>query len=133
MEDSKCSSVPMQEKANLSKAQGEKTPSESAKQSTIAMYYIEAEYIAAAEASMEVVWMRKKFIDEHGNVVPTNKKPMEMLCDNIAAIAIANDPGIMKKVHTNDNVADPFTKPMQYTKRSENAMGIEIRPASSFM
>ncbi|GKB44367.1 hypothetical protein Tco_0889309 [Tanacetum coccineum] len=196
MEDSKCGSVPMQEKPDLSKAQGEKTPSEvnlnfskilvkltglmlkayrrggeygllnffkvsktsslkepsgvmiylamkiisrwiererdttiyigsvwgvytiptryqipigyvfmlnvgfmdwkSAKQSTIAMYSVEAEYIAAAEASMEVVWMRRKFIDGHGNVMPTNKRPMEMLCDNIAAIAIANDPGIMK-------------------------------------
>ncbi|GKA88198.1 hypothetical protein Tco_0809962 [Tanacetum coccineum] len=28
MEDSKCGSVPMQEKPDLSKAQGEKTPSE---------------------------------------------------------------------------------------------------------
>nr|GEW71092.1 hypothetical protein [Tanacetum cinerariifolium] len=49
----------------------------------------------AAEASMEVVWMRK-FINGHGNVVPTNKRPMEMLCDNISAIAIANDLIIIK-------------------------------------
>nr|GEX40199.1 hypothetical protein [Tanacetum cinerariifolium] len=55
----------------------------------------EAEYIAAVEASMEVVWMRK-FIDGLGNVVPSNKIPMEMLCDNEPAIAIANDPSILK-------------------------------------
>ncbi|GJR58567.1 retrotransposon protein, putative, ty1-copia subclass [Tanacetum coccineum] len=111
----------------------------SAKQSTTAMSSTEAEYIAAAEASMEAVWMRK-FIDGLGNVMPSNKRPMEMLCDNEPAIAIANDPGILKgarhfqrkyhyireviqereivlkKVHTDDNVADPFTKPMPFNK-----------------
>nr|GEW21424.1 hypothetical protein [Tanacetum cinerariifolium] len=51
-----------------------------AKQSTTAMSSTEAEYIAAAEASMAVVWMRK-FIDGLGDVVPSNKRPMEMLCD----------------------------------------------------
>nr|GEU91562.1 hypothetical protein [Tanacetum cinerariifolium] len=35
----------------------------------------EAEYIAAAEASIEAVWIRK-FIDGLGNVVPSNKRPM---------------------------------------------------------
>ncbi|GKF26346.1 hypothetical protein Tco_0082240, partial [Tanacetum coccineum] len=50
----------------------------------------EAEYIAAAEISMEAVWMRK-FIDGLGGVVPSNKIPMKMLCDNEPAIAIAND------------------------------------------
>ncbi|GKA40772.1 hypothetical protein Tco_0733365 [Tanacetum coccineum] len=65
------------------------------KQSTIAMSSIEAEYIATSKDSMEVVWMRK-FIDGLGNVVPTNKEPMEMLCDNMGVIAIAIHPGIMK-------------------------------------
>ncbi|GKF45587.1 hypothetical protein Tco_0135389 [Tanacetum coccineum] len=55
----------------------------------------EAEYIVAAEASMEAVWMRK-FIDGLGGVVPSNKRPMEMLCDNKPAIAITNDPRILK-------------------------------------
>ncbi|GJZ51588.1 retrotransposon protein, putative, ty1-copia subclass [Tanacetum coccineum] len=69
----------------------------SAKQSTIAMSSTEAEYIATAEVSMEAVWMRK-FIDGLGDVMPSNKRPMEMLCDNTPAIAIANDPGIIKGV-----------------------------------
>ncbi|GJX47315.1 retrotransposon protein, putative, ty1-copia subclass [Tanacetum coccineum] len=51
------------------------------KQSTTAMSSIEEEYIVAAEASMEAVWMRK-FIDGLGDVMPSNKRPMEMLCDN---------------------------------------------------
>ncbi|GKA36645.1 hypothetical protein Tco_0723210 [Tanacetum coccineum] len=67
----------------------------SAKQSTTAMSSTEAEYIAAAEASMEAVWMRK-FIDGLGGVMPSNKRPMEMLCDNEPALAIASDPGILK-------------------------------------
>ncbi|GKE22647.1 hypothetical protein Tco_1434159, partial [Tanacetum coccineum] len=67
----------------------------SAKQSTIALSSTEAEYIAAAEASMEVVWMMK-FINGLGNVVPSNQRPMEMLCDNKPVIVIANDPRILK-------------------------------------
>nr|GEU96482.1 zinc finger, CCHC-type [Tanacetum cinerariifolium] len=116
----------------------------------------EAEYIAAAEASMESVWMIK-FIDGHGNVVPSNKRPMEMLCDNEPAIVIANDPKILKgprhfqrkyhytreviqeheivlkKVHINDNVAGPFTKLTSFNKHFEHAMAIKIVPASSLM
>ncbi|GJW92835.1 retrotransposon protein, putative, ty1-copia subclass [Tanacetum coccineum] len=115
-----------------------------------------AEYIAAAEASMEAVWMRK-FSDGLGDVVPLNKRPMEMLYDNEQAIAIATDPDILKearhfqkkydyihkviqereiflkKVHTYDNVADPFTKPMSFNKHFEHAMVIGIVPASSLM
>ncbi|GJW31248.1 retrotransposon protein, putative, ty1-copia subclass [Tanacetum coccineum] len=53
---------PIMEKPNYRKSQGAKTPTESAKQSTNAISSIEAEYIDAAEASMEAIWMRK-FID----------------------------------------------------------------------
>ncbi|GJY81513.1 retrotransposon protein, putative, ty1-copia subclass [Tanacetum coccineum] len=67
----------------------------SAKQSTTDMSSTESEYIAAIEALMEVVWMRK-FIDGLGDVVPLNKRPMEMLCENAPIIAIAADPGILK-------------------------------------
>ncbi|GKF85698.1 hypothetical protein Tco_0253525, partial [Tanacetum coccineum] len=38
-----------------------------------------AEYIAATKATMEAVWMRK-FIDGLEGVMPSNKRPMEMLC-----------------------------------------------------
>nr|GEV11733.1 hypothetical protein [Tanacetum cinerariifolium] len=156
MENSKCGGVPMQEKPNYRKSQGAKTPSESAEQSTIAMSSTEAEYIVATEASMQAVWMRK-FIDGLRNVMPSNKIPMEMICDNAPTIAVANDPRIMKgakhyqrkyhyireviqdseivlkKVHTDDNLADPFTKPMQYSKHFEHAMAIGFCPASSLM
>ncbi|GJX62747.1 retrotransposon protein, putative, ty1-copia subclass [Tanacetum coccineum] len=104
-----------------------------AKQSNTAMSSTEAEYIVVDEASMEAVWMTK-FIDGLGDVMPSNKRPMEMICDNEPALAIASDPEglkgarhfkrkyhyireviqegeiVLKKVHTDDNVADPFTK-----------------------
>ncbi|GKA54011.1 retrotransposon protein, putative, ty1-copia subclass, partial [Tanacetum coccineum] len=47
-----------------------------------------AEYIAAAEASMEAARIRK-FIDGLGGVMPSNKRPMEMLCDNEPTLAIS--------------------------------------------
>ncbi|GKD46830.1 retrotransposon protein, putative, ty1-copia subclass [Tanacetum coccineum] len=84
----------------------------SAKQSTTAMSSTEAEYIAAAEASMEAVWMRK-FID--------------------GLRVIQEGEIVLKKVHTDENVADPFTKPMPFNKHFEHAMAIGIVPASSLM
>ncbi|GKE39120.1 hypothetical protein Tco_1462525, partial [Tanacetum coccineum] len=113
------------------------------------------EYIAATEASMEAVWIRKS-IDGLGSVEPSNKRPMEMLCDNEPVIAIANDPGILKgaklfqrkyhyineviqereivlkKVHTDDNVSGPF-KPMSYDKHYEHVMAIDIVPTRSLI
>nr|GEZ90229.1 putative retrotransposon protein [Tanacetum cinerariifolium] len=104
----------------------------SAKQSIFATSSAEVEYIAAFDASKEAVWVRK-FIFGLG-VVPTIKEPISMYCDNTGAIAIANVSGITKgarhfrakvhylkeviefgdikleKVHTYDNLADPFYK-----------------------
>nr|GEU32596.1 hypothetical protein [Tanacetum cinerariifolium] len=71
----------------------------SAKQSTIAMSSIEVEYIAVTEASMEAIWMRK-FIDGLGDVVPSNKRPMGMLCDNEHAIAFGVNAAMDHKENT---------------------------------
>ncbi|GKG08213.1 hypothetical protein Tco_0334045 [Tanacetum coccineum] len=105
---------------------------------------------------MKAIWMRK-FIDGLGSAVPSNKIFMDMLCDNEPAIAITNDLEILngarnfqrkyhyireviqegeiilKKVHTDDNVVDPFTKPTSFNKHFEHAMTIGIVPASSLM
>ncbi|GJT41240.1 retrotransposon protein, putative, ty1-copia subclass [Tanacetum coccineum] len=104
----------------------------STKQSTTAMSSTEAEYILAAKASMEAVWMRK-FINGLGGVMPSNKRPMEMLCDNEPALAITKGEIVLKKVHTDDNVADSFTKPMPFNNHFEHAMAIGIVLASSLM
>ncbi|GJX21007.1 DNA-directed DNA polymerase [Tanacetum coccineum] len=117
---------------------------------TIAMSSIHVEYIDVSEAVMEAVWMRI-FIDGIG-VVLANKEPMEMLSDNTCVILIANEPRIIKgarhyqkkyhyirvvielgeinliKVHIDDNIDDPFTKPMPLTKHIEHARSIRFRP-----
>nr|GEX71112.1 retrovirus-related Pol polyprotein from transposon TNT 1-94 [Tanacetum cinerariifolium] len=92
MKNSKKGYTLMMEKPDYIKSQGAKTPTEkSAKQSTTVMSSTEAEYIVVAEASMEAVWMRK-IIDEL-DVMPSNKRPMEMLCisgsiDDIARLFV---------------------------------------------
>nr|GEW20704.1 hypothetical protein [Tanacetum cinerariifolium] len=107
-------------------------------------------------ASMEAIWMGK-FIDGLKDVMPSNKRLIEMLCDNERALAIASDPKILKgakhfqrkyhyireviqereivlkKVHIDDNIADPFTKPMPFNKHFKHAMAIAIVPPSSLM
>ncbi|GKB00233.1 retrotransposon protein, putative, ty1-copia subclass [Tanacetum coccineum] len=127
----------------------------SSKQSTTAMSATEAEYIAASEAAMEAVWIRK-FISGLG-IVPTINEPIGMFCDNSAALHFANEPGVQKgtrhyhrryhyvrecialgkirflKVHTDDNLADPFTKALPKGKLTQHARSMGLRLASSFM
>ncbi|GJT02089.1 retrotransposon protein, putative, ty1-copia subclass [Tanacetum coccineum] len=97
MDNSKRGHIPMQERLDLNKSQGAQTPKEtdrddtksqtgyvfilnggavdwkSSKQSTTAMSATESEYIAASEAAMEAVWIRK-FISGLG-IVPTINEP----------------------------------------------------------
>nr|GEZ58223.1 hypothetical protein [Tanacetum cinerariifolium] len=104
-----------------------------------------------------VDWKSAKQSTTAINVVPSNKRPIEMLCDNEPAIAIANDLRILKearnfqrkyhyiheviqereivlkKVHTYYNVDDPFTKPLPFNKHYEHGMAIGIVLASSLM
>ncbi|GJS51732.1 retrotransposon protein, putative, ty1-copia subclass [Tanacetum coccineum] len=87
----------------------------SSKQSTTAMSFIEAKYIAACEAAMEAIWIHK-FISWLG-VVP-----------------IIQEGDIrIRKVHTDNNLADPFTKPMSCTKHVEHSRNNGLRPPGSFM
>ncbi|GJR04739.1 retrotransposon protein, putative, ty1-copia subclass [Tanacetum coccineum] len=127
----------------------------STKQSIIPTSSREAEYIAASDASKEAVWVRK-FIVGLG-VVPTIEKPIKMYCDNTGAITIANKSRITKgarhyrakvhylrevieygdvkleKVHTDDNLADPFTKSLAFSKHLEHTKNIGMLPPSNLM
>ncbi|GJR52345.1 hypothetical protein Tco_1402866 [Tanacetum coccineum] len=94
------------------------------------MSSMEAEYIAAAKAAMESIWICK-FIFGLG-VVPSIDRPMDMYYDRTCAITIADEPGV-QRVHIDDNLADLFTKPMLCTKHVEHARSIGLRPAGSFM
>nr|GEX28904.1 putative retrotransposon Ty1-copia subclass protein [Tanacetum cinerariifolium] len=151
MDTSKRGTIPMQPNVDLSNTQGPSTPAEvkrkkgipyasalgsimyavrgavdwkSFKQSTTTMSSMEAEYIAAVEAAMEPIWIRK-FIFGLG-VVPSIDKPMDMYCDNTCAITVADKPGVQK----DDNLADPFTKPMPCTKHVEHSRRIRLKPAA---
>ncbi|GJS16905.1 hypothetical protein Tco_0411377 [Tanacetum coccineum] len=78
----------------------------SSKKSTTAMSATEAEYIAASEAAMEAVWIRK-FILVLG-IVPTINEPIKMLCDNSAALLIANESGHLEKKRDEDTTLQDF-------------------------
>ncbi|KAK1665939.1 hypothetical protein QYE76_054098 [Lolium multiflorum] len=65
-------------------------------QRTVAKSSTESEYIAASEASSEAVWM-KRFIVDLG-VVPSALDPLVIYCDNMGAIANAQEPRSHKKL-----------------------------------
>jgi hypothetical protein len=110
---------------------------------------MQAEYIAASEATNEAVWIRN-FISEFG-VVPSASSPMNLYCDNSGAIAQAKKPRSHKKakhvlcryhliceinsrgnvkvckVHTNQNVANPLMKSLPQSKHEAHMRSIGIR------
>ncbi|GKE48900.1 retrotransposon protein, putative, ty1-copia subclass, partial [Tanacetum coccineum] len=120
----------------------------SSKQSTTAMSGTEAEYIAASEAMMEAVWIRK-FISGLG-IVPIINEPIGMFCNNSTALHFANNSGVQKgtrhyhkryhyvrecialgkirflKVHIDDNLADPFMKALPKGKLTQHARSMGL-------
>nr|GFB85705.1 hypothetical protein [Tanacetum cinerariifolium] len=112
-------------------------------------------YVFVLNGGAEAVWVRKFIFGL--SVVPTIEEPISMYCDNTGAIAIANKSGISKgarhfrakvhyireviefgdikleKVHTDDNLADPFIKALAFPKHSEHTRNIGMLPASSLM
>lgn len=127
----------------------------SKKQTTVAMSATESEYIAASEAAMEAIWIRKFICGL--DVMPSSNLPIDMHCDNTGALIVANEPGVQKgarhyarryhyvreqielgkikllKVHTDFNLADPFTKALSRPKLERHAEGIGLKLASYFM
>ena len=119
------------------------------KQPTVADSTTEAEYIAASETAKEAVWV-KKFVTELG-VVPSISEPVVVYCDNTGAIAQAKEPRshhrskhilrkfhlireilqrqdvVISKIDTDDNVEDPFTKPLPIAKHYRHARTIGLR------
>ncbi|PKU68294.1 Retrovirus-related Pol polyprotein from transposon TNT 1-94 [Dendrobium catenatum] len=58
------------------------------KQSTVAKSSTEAEYRALAAATSDVIWLRRLLHDFQ----LTQDQPTEIFCDNVSAIALANNP-----------------------------------------
>ncbi|KAK8554366.1 hypothetical protein V6N12_031330 [Hibiscus sabdariffa] len=106
----------------------------------------------ASEAAKEAVWI-KKFVTELG-VVPSISDALELYCDNNGAIAQAKEPRshqrsrhILRrfhlireiidrgdveicKVHTDDNISDPLTKPLSQHKYDRHTESLGIRYVS---
>ncbi|GJS97057.1 hypothetical protein Tco_0804025 [Tanacetum coccineum] len=98
-------------------------------QSVVAVSTTEAEYVAAAQASKEAVWL-KMLLEELGH----EQEKITLFCDNQSALYLARNPAFhsktkhiqvqyhfvhekvekgtvdMQKIHTDDNVADYLTK-----------------------
>ena len=126
----------------------------SSKQPTLADSTTESEYIAAAEASKEAVWI-SEFLKELG-VVP-NSSPITVYCDNVGAVAQAKEPRTTNKnkhvprkyhliremvarkeisierVSTEDNVADPFTKVLNIDKHVRHFNNIGVRHVGDWL
>ncbi|KAJ9545161.1 hypothetical protein OSB04_024868 [Centaurea solstitialis] len=110
----------------------------SSKQDTIADSTTEAEYIAASDAAKEAVWLRNFISDLR--VVASISRPVDIYCDNSGAVTQAKEPRehhksrhVLRKYHhireiigrgdvrickipTDENVADPLTKPLARIK-----------------
>ncbi|GJR28403.1 retrotransposon protein, putative, ty1-copia subclass [Tanacetum coccineum] len=94
--------------------------SNNSKQSTTAMSAIEAGYIAASEAAIEAVWIRK-FISGLG--ARHYHRRYHYVRESIALGEIR-----FLKVHTDDNLANPFTKALSKGKLTQHArsMGLHL-------
>ncbi|KAJ9547484.1 hypothetical protein OSB04_020027 [Centaurea solstitialis] len=115
----------------------------------------EAEYIAVSDAANEAVWLRN-FISDL-KVVASISRPVDIYCDNSGAVAQAKEPGehhksrhVPRKYHlireiigrgdvrickipTDENVADPLTKPLARVKHEIHAssLGMQYLDTSS--
>ncbi|KAL0319660.1 UNVERIFIED_CONTAM: Retrovirus-related Pol polyprotein from transposon TNT 1-94 [Sesamum radiatum] len=158
MEHSKRGLLPMRHEIKLSKKQSPKIDEElkrmsnipyasaigsiHSKQDTTADSTTEAEYIAASEASKEVVWM-KNYIQELG-VVPSIAEPVVIFCDNNGAIAqakklrshyhskhilrryyllramVSRGDCRMDRVSSVENTADQLTKPISQVAHTQH-------------
>ncbi|KAJ9566348.1 hypothetical protein OSB04_002314 [Centaurea solstitialis] len=121
----------------------------SSKQDTIADSTTEAEYIAASDAAKEAVWLRNFLSDLR--VISSVSRPIDIFCDNSGAVAQAKEPRehhksihVLRKYHlireiigrgdvrickipTEDNVADPRTKPLARVKHEAHANSIGMQ------
>ncbi|KAJ9561794.1 hypothetical protein OSB04_006954 [Centaurea solstitialis] len=115
----------------------------SSKQDTIAGSTTEAEYIAASDAAKEAVWLRNFISDLR--VVASISRPIDIYCDNSGSVAQAKEPRehhksrhVLRKYHlireiigrgdvTDENVADPLTKPLARAKHEGHASSIGMQ------
>ncbi|GJR78219.1 hypothetical protein Tco_0149004 [Tanacetum coccineum] len=88
----------------------------------------EAEYIAASEAAMKAVWIRK-FISGLGIRGARHYHRRYRYVRECIELGEIN----LRKVHTDNNLADPFTKALSKGKLTQHARSMGLRLASSLM
>nr|GEV41621.1 hypothetical protein [Tanacetum cinerariifolium] len=86
----------------------------SAKQSIFATSSAKAEYIATFDAYKEAVWESLKIVNYLREVIEYGDVKLE-------------------KVHTDDNLADPFTKALAFQKHSGHTKNIRIFPMEQYL
>ncbi|GKE07492.1 retrovirus-related pol polyprotein from transposon TNT 1-94 [Tanacetum coccineum] len=101
----------------------------SIKQSIHANSSAETKYIAASNASKEVVWIRK-FIS--GLRITKGARHYRAKVHYLREVIEFSDI-VLEKVHTDDNVACPFTKALPFSKHSEHTKNIGLLPANCLM
>ena len=116
---------------------------------------MEAEYVAASEATKEAVWLRNFLMDLE--VVPGAQQPMTLYCDNSGAVANSREPRshkrgkhierkyhvlreivqrgdvIVSKIASADNLADPFTKSLATKVFEDHLEGMGLRDMSHLL
>ncbi|GJW45911.1 retrotransposon protein, putative, ty1-copia subclass [Tanacetum coccineum] len=152
MENSKRGSIPMQEKLKLSKSQGASTPAEvkrmqnvpyaSAMGSIIVSCYTDAGYLTDADdlkSQIGYVFVL------NGGVVDWKSTKQSIFAtssaeDEYIVASDASKEAVIKygdvkleKVHTDDNLADPFTKALAFPKHSEHTKNIGMLPTSNLI
>ena len=111
---------------------------------------MEAEYVAACEATKEAVWL-KKLLSDLG-VVRKEQVPITLFCDNSGAIAQSKDPRnykkgkhierkyhiirdivargdvVVAKIKSANNLANPFTRtlPQRTFESHLEGMGVKL-------
>jgi hypothetical protein len=104
----------------------------SRRQSCVALSTTEAEYVAACEAAREGVWLQRLLVD----INLGSERPLRIMCDNQSAIQLIKNPVFHQRtkhidvrfhfvrelqekgdinviyVSTDNQLADPFTKPL---------------------
>ncbi|PKI70160.1 hypothetical protein CRG98_009448 [Punica granatum] len=101
----------------------------SSKQETIADYITEVEYIAASNAAKEAVWI-KKFVTELAVVKePRSHQRSKHILRRVHLIHEIIDRGDVKicRIPTDENLADPLTKPLVQRKHEAHTRSIGIR------
>ncbi|RVW36801.1 Retrovirus-related Pol polyprotein from transposon TNT 1-94 [Vitis vinifera] len=127
----------------------------SIKQTCVADFTMEAEYVAASEAAKEAVWLRNFLLDL--GVVPSVQSPITLYCDNSGAVANSKEPRshkrakhikrkyhlirdivqrgdvVVMKIASENNLADPFTKSLSSTTFERHVEGMGVKVADAWL